>query len=49
MKVQRTSVESRLPDQRALELVSLFQGLDTKQYKQHRREYRRKPDEYAEP
>jgi len=49
VKVQRTSMESRLPGHQALEPVSLFRGLDTEQYKQRRIEYRRKPGEHAEP
>ena len=42
-------MESRLPGHQALEMVSLLQGLDTKQYKQRRIEYHRKPGEHAEP
>ena len=49
MKVTRTSMESRLASRQALQPVSLFQGLDIKQYKQRKREFRRKRGGHAEP
>lgn len=49
MKVKCTSMESRLACRQALQPVDLFQGLDTKQYKQRKREFRRKRGEHAEP